>query len=162
MDKQEILDEISQTKLHLAYLEEKLKKCEYERWKPKDCEDYWFLSTTLLPVATVNKNGLDRDRCNSYNCFKTKEEAEQEAEKILVRRQLEDIAKRLNKGKEIDWNDDKQYKYALVFNHEDNTLCITSNLWVSAQNIYCLDENFRAVAIQEIGEDRLKKYLRGE
>lgn len=28
--------------------------------------------------------------------------------------------------------------------------------------VYCLDKNFLNIAIQEIGEERLKKYLRGE
>ena len=94
--------------------------------------------------------------------FQNPKEAKVEAEKILVRRQLEDIAKKLNKGVKIDWNNNKQSKFALVFNHEDNTLCTTSNSWLNAQNVYCLDENFRAVAIQEIGEERLKRYLKGE
>lgn len=42
MNKQEILDEISQTKLHLAYLEEKLEALNYKRWKPEEDENLLF------------------------------------------------------------------------------------------------------------------------
>ena len=56
-----------------------------------------------------------REYYRAYNCFKTQEEAEQEAEKILVRRQLEDIAKRLNKGEKFDWkrNQPKWYLFGI-------------------------------------------------
>lgn len=162
MNKQEILDEINKTKEHLANMEKMLEKYEYESWKPSDCETYWFLSTTLLPVATVNKKELDRERCNAYNCFKTEEEAKAEAEKILVRRMLENIARRLNKGRKIDWNDENQYKWYILYNKTFDVASYSVYGNKAQGTVYCLDENFRAVAIQEIGEERLKKYLRGE
>lgn len=163
MSRQDILNEINKTLEYLAGLKKRLKECEYERWKPSDCEEYWFLSTTLLPVVTVNKKGLDRDRCNTYNCFKTKEEAEAEAEKILVKCQLEDIARRLNKNWKINWNDKDQYKYFIyIIPEEDFLVCDYIGTIKNQGTIYCLDKNFRNVAIQEIGEERLKKYLRGE
>lgn len=37
----------------------------------------------------------------------------EEAENILVRRQLEDIARRLNKGTKIDWNNYNQAKHCI-------------------------------------------------
>ena len=163
MNRQEILDEINQTKLHLAYLEEKLRECEYGGWKPSAYEDYWFLSTTLLPVATINKSGLDRDRLDTYNCFKTKEEAEAEAEKILVRRQLEDIARLLNKGEELNWSEYFSPKYYLSYNMARKMIELHNEGQEKHQGtVYCLDESFKDVAIQEIGEERLKKYLGGE
>ena len=163
MSRQDILNEINKTLEYLAGLKKRLKECEYERWKPSACEEYWFLSTTLLPVVTVNKKGLDRDRCNTYNCFKTKEEAEAEAEKILVKCQLEDIARRLNKNWKINWNDKDQYKYFIyIIPEEDFLVCDYIGTIKNQGTIYCLDKNFRNVAIQEIGEERLKKYLRGE
>lgn len=164
MSRQDILNEINKTLEYLAGLKKRLKEYEYERWKPSDCEEYWFLSTTLLPVVTVNKKGLDRDRCNTYNCFKTKEEAEAEAEKISVRRKLEDIARRLNKGEKIDWNDKDQVKYSLILTSpkEKQKLLQDYNTSLKGEQTYCLDKNFLDVAIQEIGEERLKKYLRGE
>ena len=90
------------------------------------------------------------------------EETKAEAEKILVRRMLEDIARRLNKGKEIDWTSEAPRKYHLCIDKYDN---IYDNVCYSTKfegTVYCLDESFLGVAIQEIGEERLKKYLRGE
>lgn len=162
MNKQEILDEINKIKEYLANLEKMLKECESERWKPKEGEKYYYINTynEVKFVAWCNDaygNGIR----NVYNCFQTREQAEAEAEKILVRRQLEDIARRLNKGIKIDWNNTKQSKYCieLYFNN------IVTNFYYGHKTqgtVYCLDENFKDVAIQEIGEERLKNYLRGE
>lgn len=99
-----------------------------------------------------------------YNCFKTEGEALQEAENVLVRRQLEDIAKRLNKGEEIDWCNLAQNKYYLScdnYNRCGNICCVCSNNTVQGA-VYCLDKNFLDIAKREIGEDRLIKYIRGE
>ena len=98
-----------------------------------------------------------------YNIFKTEEEAKQEAEKILVRRQLEYIARRLNKGREIDWNNENQIKYCIRFNFPLDIISICARLHQKLQGtVYCLSDKFKDVAIQEIGEERLKKYLKGE
>lgn len=105
----------------------------------------------------------DFQRWLIYNCSQTKQEAEAEAEKILIRRQLEDIAKRLNKGRRIDWKNTLNSKYFIEYEEFDDIIC---DDYIYARKtsgeIYCLNKNFKDVAIQEIGEERLKKYLRGE
>nr|DAO32529.1 MAG TPA: hypothetical protein [Caudoviricetes sp.] len=164
MNKQEILDEINKTKEHLANMEKMLAECEYERWKPEHSKEYWIVDSwgMIYNQIWTNSNS-DQKRYDFYNCFQTREQAEVEAEKILVRRQLEDIARRLNKGQKIDWNDDKQFKYSICINSSDNEITWDSEvLYISQGVVYCLDMNFYNVAIQEIGEERLKKYLRGE
>lgn len=140
-----------------------LEEREYERWKPKDGEKYWFVNDVCNVYFTNNaKDEFDIDKINSYNCFKTKEQAEAEAEKILVRRMLEDIARRLNKGKKIDWNDEKQTKSFIFLDCATQLIKRDCNIRHKFQGVvYCLDTNFRKIAIQEIGEERLKKYLRG-
>ena len=165
MNKQEILDEINKTKEHLANMEKMLEECEQGRWKPKDGEKFFFIDAWNR-VCDKNYKEINiccREYYDIFNCFKTREEAEQEAEKILIRRQLEDIARRLNKGQEIDWNNAVQNKYFICSNHWQNTI-ILEHGWKNkcCGVIYCLDKNFLNVAIQEIGEERLKKYLRGE
>lgn len=164
MNKQDILEEINKTKEYLANLEEKLKECEYERWKPKTEEVYYWVDAGLKIYAVENFNfPSDINTIKAYNCFETREQAEQEAEKILVRRMLEDIAKRLNKGQKIDWHNIDQNKYFICSNHWQDTI-ILEHGWKNkfCGVIYCLDENFLDVAKCEIGEERLKKYLRGE
>lgn len=161
MDKQEILDEINKTKEHLAKMEKMLEECEYERWKPEENEAYYYVSSNLEVRPTINHNNLSDVRTiKAYNYFRTEEEAEAEAEKILIRRQLEDIAKRLNKGEKIEY-DNKQPKYCIELYFND----VLTNFYYCHKTqgtIYCLDENFKDIAIQEIGEERLKAYLRGE
>ena len=164
MNKEEILQEIEKTRKHLTNMEKILKECEYERWNPKPSQEYYCVDDGN-DVRRVNFNIMDtydRDRIKTYNCFRTKEEAELEAEKILVRRQLEDIARRLNNGNKINWESESPRKYHLCIDKCDY---IYSNVCYSTKyqgTVYCLDKSFRNIAIQEIGEERLIKYLRGE
>ena len=163
MNKEEILKEIKETKEHLANMEKMLKECKYERWNPKPSQEYYCVddSNVVRRVNFNTMNAYDRDRIKAYNCFQTREQAETEAEKILVRRQLEDIAKRLNKGEEIDWFDCTQPKNCIeLFCNNIITNFYFSNKVQGAT--YCLDKNFLNVAKREIGEKRLKAYLRGE
>lgn len=161
MNKEEILDEINKTKEHLANMEKMLEKGD-EMWKPEKGEMFYYLNSYNIAISeTWDASCSDAEHYNIYNCFKTREQAEQEAEKILIRRQLEDIARRLNKGIKIDWNNTEQSKYCieLYFNN------IVTNFYYGRKTqgtVYCLDKNFKDVAIQEIDEERLKAYLGGE
>lgn len=165
MNKEEILNEIEKTKEHLANMEKMLEECECARWTPIDSEMYFFVDSYGKIVADMfcSADSIDSQRYKNYNCFQTREQAETEAEKILVRRMLEDIARRLNKGKKIDWDNHKPYKYSICFNSDKNEI---DYLYCSSQKeqgvVYCLSNEFYKVAIQEVGEERLKKYLRGE
>lgn len=163
MNRQEILDEINKTKEHLTNMEKMLEKCEYERWKPEPNEEYYFVSENGKIVQARNCGWEPAtNRIDFYNCFKSEKQAEAEAEKILVRRMLEDIARRLNKGKEFDWSDEDQYKWYIIYNTTFGfeTYSVSENTVQGV--VYCLDKNFLNTAIKEIGEGRLMKYLRGK
>lgn len=165
MNKQEILDEINKTKEHLADLEKRLEECKYERWKPEEGDTYYLIDHSNEVYETEYRDKYDycKSMYSTYNCFKTKKEAEQEAEKILVRRMLEDIARRLNKGKKIDWKNSNQDKYYIVYCYEFDELAQFSPLPIGPHGaVYCLDGSFLDRATQEIGKERLKKYIRGE
>lgn len=164
MNKQEILEEINKTEEHLANMEKMLAECEYERWKPKNDDIFYYIDTFC---RVKKRNWADmptyRTHYNKGNCFKTYEEAEAEAEKILVRRMLEDIAESLNKGEKIDWEDTKQGKYYIYLDAKPDSFFYGKSVWNKYQGVvYCLDQSFLDVATQKIGEERLKKYLRGE
>lgn len=164
MNKQELQNEINKTKEHLANMEKMLAECEYERWKPKKDEPYWYIAIDCSVEQQINTNHwVDKCHFKTLNCFQTREQAEAEAEKILVRRMLEDIARRLNKCVEIDWKNEYQFKYGIYLRTTKDEIDWTRTINTKIQGvIYCLDLNFYNVAIQEIGEERLKKYLRGE
>lgn len=163
MNKEEILSEIEKTKEHLANMEKILEEYS-KRWKPNSCDAYYYIDAfgnVLSQIETGHSS--DSAFWKSYNCFKTREQAETEAEKILVRRRLEDIARRLNKGRKIDWNDKEQTKYSICLDAINNEIIWDNEVqYISQGIVYCLDMKFYNVAIQEIGEERLKKYLRGE
>ena len=83
--------------------------------------------------------------------------------KILVRRMLEDIAKRLNKGEKIDWNDETQLKFFIHFDVQFDKIMSYHRYSKKEQGtVYSLSDKFLYVAIKEIGEERLEKYLKGE
>lgn len=164
MDKKSLLEEIGKTRAHLANMEKMLELCEYERWKPERYKIYYYISQVghILSRSQINAD-VDKALWNSRNCFQTREQAEAEFEKIMVRRMLEDIARRLNKGVEIDWKDEYQFKYGIYLRTTKDEIGWTRTINIKIQGvIYCLDLNFYNVAIKEIGEERLKKYLRGE
>lgn len=173
MNKQEILDKVTRAQAKIDKAQEELDKAqellkEYEikntkeikRWKPEHSGEYWIVDSWGMVYNEIwtNSNG-DKKRYNFYNCFETREQAEQEAEKILVRRMLEDIARRLNRGKKIDWENYDQAKYFIYIDCED--IGYNFDITVKTQGtVYCLSSDFIKVAIQEIGEERLKRYLR--
>ena len=163
MNKEEILQEIEKTKEHLTNMENMLKECS-ERWKPEPNEEYYYVNQVSATSRAINDEfDIDAARYRAYNCFRTKKEAELEAEKILVRRQLEDIARRLNRGERIDWDNDAQRKYFIRFNYWQDIIELDGSFRQQFQGvIYCLDKKFLNVAIKEIGEGRLIKYLRGK
>ena len=162
MNKQEILNEINKTKEHLANIVKKLEGCN-ERWKPNSCDPYYYIDAFGNILSQIESGHYsDNAFWENYNCFQTREQAEQEAEKILIRRQLEDIARRLNKGEEFDWGDENQCKWYIVYNTTFGfeTYSVSENTVQGV--VYCLDKNFLNTAIKEIGEGRLIKYLRGK
>ena len=151
------------TEEYLCDLEKMLCECECERWKPNIHNLYYYVDSTGSTSDTYFiPSSNDIKRFNTYNCFRTKEQAKLEAEKILVRRMLEDIARRLNKGQGIDWGDKNQCKWFIIYDTTFGieTYSVSENIIQGV--VYCLDENFLNTAIKEIGEERLKKYLRGE
>ncbi len=165
MNKEEVLKEIHKTKEYLANMEKMLKECEHERWKPEKNEVYYFVNSYGVVEQDWNSTEFtpDMKRYNAYNSFKTKEQAKIEAEKILVRRMLENVARRLNKGKKIDYKDNTQCKFCLTYNIVKDRLEVDSSYnCIRVGAVHCLAINFCKEAIQEIGEERLKKYLRGE
>lgn len=163
MNKEQILEEINKTKEHLANMEKMLEECEYKKWKPEAGDEYYFVTSALKVWIDTNYNTCpDIERAGAYNCFRTAEEAKEEAEKILVRRMLEDIARRLNKGQKIDWDDYNQSKYSICL-HDNNNVATGISFTSKTQGaVYCLSADFLDVAIQKISKERLMKYLRGE
>ena len=139
----------------------------YERFVPKVKEEYYYIDEKGYFISRINDESfLDYCTIATYNCFRTNKEALKEKEKILVRRQLEGIANRLNKGKKIDF-ENSEIKYCVAYYvdclGETGGLFLSSNIDLQCGGVvYCLSQDFLRVAIEEIGEERLIEYIKGE
>lgn len=163
---QELEQNINSIKEELSKLEEKLKtlKSGAGRQMPENGDIYYFIGGVRASVFE-NKwtnDSYDQQRFNSYNCFKTVEEAQKEIDRRLIKAKLNEIANRLNDGQVIDWHSAIQRKYYLNLDYG-----VTLNLSYSLINkiegtTYCLSQDFLEIAIAEIGEECLVKYIKGE
>ena len=160
MNKEQILEEINKTERHLENMKKMLEEC--ERWKPETGAMYYCIDSDgeIIHACFDWRLSHCQNRYNIYNCFKTREEAEQEQERVLVHRELENIARRLNIGETIDWENNDQSKYFIYFDNQNIRYNVNFTMKVQGA-VYCLDKNFIHVAIKEIGKERLEKYLKG-
>lgn len=130
-----------------------------KRWRGVKDRFYWYIEGDCKVYGEYEKDDdYDNARYEMGNYFRAKEEAEKILEKIKIYMQLKDFALQLNKGREIDWEDDEQEKYYIYYDRETMKLDYNSS-W-SYQNIgqiCCLDKQFLNKAKCEIGEDNLKK-----
>ena len=111
-----------------------------------------------MSVVTETFTQYDTARFNMGNYFKTEKEAEKVAEKIKIYVELKRLAERLNNGREINWNDNNQSKYYIEYYPSSQTIVFDRSYSYQKQGvIYCLDREFKDIAIKEIGKDRLKK-----
>lgn len=145
-------------------LTEENKKDKYKR-KRFDYDKYYWFVDVFGEVCDTPECYASEDNFlfETGNYFETEEQAENYKEKLLIEQELKDVAMELNLGEEIDWDNDSQDKFCVSYNF--NTDSISYNFYSSVKiqgTIYCLDKEFKSVAIERIGEERLKKYLKGE
>ena len=141
---------------------ERLKCKSTERWRADYAGEYWYIADN--GDVTEDEDGdwvCDEHRFDIGNYFKTEEEAEKVLNKILIYNKLKDLALRLNKGEPVDWgnkNINKYYIYLTCHTGGENKLTWSYNQSCKEfGNIYCLDPNFLSVALDEIGEEDLRK-----
>lgn len=143
----------------LLSLIEKANKPKNKVWKPEKGEKYYYsYSYGYIEEATWDNVNVDKNRYAIGNCFKIKEEAKFAIEKLKVINELKRFALEHNE-EEIDWSNINQNKYYLYFYHDKNRTCISACTYSQyAQCIYYTSIEIARAAIQEIGEERIKKY----
>lgn len=138
---------------------ERLKSQSTERWRAEYEEEYYFIDSEgdILPSFDEDL-GKDDYRYQLGNYFETSEQAEKVLDKILIYSKLKDLALKLNEGKTIDWKDDTQEKFYIYFDNAANRLDYSfhSN-YQDFGTICCLDNEFLDKALEEIGEEDLRK-----
>ena len=129
-------------------------------WTPKEKEKYFYIEDCMGVSDDRNVQApIDYCRFNIGNFFKTKIEAEHILEKLKVIHELQKFAYENNEG-EIDWKNFNQCKYYLVYDTKDEDLYVDYTIYCKSEpfNIYFTSSKIAKRAIEEIGEDRIKKY----
>ena len=148
--KQQEIDELRE---RLDALEKGLKEESNERWKPNDGDSYYtFDVNTSVCNPIYDGDGFDNGRYESFNMFKTKEEAEKIAKYQLIFRKLHDFAKRNN-----GLNETKGSWAEIYFLDGKFFTCIVNTS--CAGRIKFTSEEVAREAIEYIGEDDLIWYL---
>ena len=135
-----------------------------DKYKRKRDDNYWFLNCIGESVMAYDYyEDEDNFNYNIGNYFETEEQAKNYKEKLLIEQELRDIARELNLGEEIDWDNTNQDKYYIEYSFYGDGILYSFHSYTKIQGtIYCLDINFKHVAIERIGKERLTKYLKGE
>lgn len=129
-------------------------------WTPKEKEKYFYIEDCMGVSDDRNVQApIDYCRFNIGNFFKTKIEAEHMIEKLKVIHELQKFAYENNEG-EIDWKNFNQRKYKIFYDAEDEDLYVDYSIQCESEpfNIYFTSFKIAKKAIEEIGEDRIKKY----
>lgn len=126
-------------------------------------KNIYFLDNYNKEYFFSNKENVDY----CIDCglvFETEQARDKAMFKSKIETELKNIAERLNAGRKIEWEDENQSKFIILYNYKSKILSLLDLYgvyrWKYQGGIYCLDKNFLEVAKQEIGEDNLIKYFK--
>lgn len=130
-----------------------------KRWRAEETAVYYFTTDTgKVGVGREYLMNVDNIRYDTHNYFKTKEEAEEYAEVLEIKRQLIKFADEHNG--EIDWKDASNPKYFIAYSFDTCRLfidwCYTKKL---GEQIWFSSKEVALKAIDTIGEENIIKYL---
>lgn len=168
MNKQEIENKIEELEKQIEELKKEVNSIEDKkikkgvRWQPIFGQHYFYLDDRgVIRCVEWQYDDDDLFRFNTGNCFQTEQEAVDFKKNILTKQQLKDLALELNNGVEIDWANETQKKYCLVYLHNKNKLDYTPNeVWQELGHIYSLDYKFLEIAKERIGEEKIIKFIK--
>lgn len=155
------LKDVTVTKEQLRYIKDLL-GIEQE-WRPKRDELYWgveYNSYEWIVVRYINDLGRQRiteKRLIVGNVFKTEYQAQEEAKKRNFLQQMEIDFKK--NSEDIDWGN-RNSKYAMVYDHEDNFVEVV--FWYTRQhgNLHTTNREWLEQYIRD-NEEYIKKYYFG-
>lgn len=135
---------------------------EEPKWKPKEKELYFYITSNGDIEFSYYKNKSINDKrrvCKFGNYFKTDEEAEHMVEKLKVIRELQELAFK-DSNKKIIWDDYNQDKYFISYDWLNLEIFIgtTERESSSPFQTYFISKKACEEAITKIGKERLEKY----
>ena len=127
-------------KEYLFWGEIKIEKIEnFDDWFEEICENVFFFIDVLSPYKPIQKQNIDESpdwfikRLKSLGSyFATEEEAEKHLEWLKARA----ILIQDTKGFEPDWNNKRQWKYSVAYDHVDQSFEFSPMFRRNAGNIY--------------------------
>ena len=124
-------------------------------WDLKYGDRYWYINSYGIGCTEIWENDVvDNGRRNIGNLFLTKEEAEFE----VMRRKVETTL--LKYGRREFKN--KDYNFYMVYDHDESLVEIINNTFCQHPNsIYFDNKELCQQAIEEVGENNIKKYIFG-
>ena len=126
-------------------------------WDLKNGDVYYYLDIYGdVIITSYDEHDLDKRKIKFGNAFLTKEEAKHEAE----RRKCEAILLKYGTRDMMSLGNINAHKYFIVYNNYRNGISISFNQCAQSQGtIYFETSELAQKAIEEVGEDRLKKYV---
>lgn len=145
----------------LMKLIEKANQTKREPWKPLKGEQFYYITAFgCVNSSTWNSSNVLQMLYKVRNYFKTKEEAEFEVEKLKIIVELKRFAETYN---DEDF-EKKKYeistiKHQIFYDCSSNKISVSDWRIVFNEGIMFSSKELAEQAINEIGEDRIKKYL---
>ena len=153
---EELENELERLKNEIEKLKEEGKQEKKStRWKPTEKNCHYCYIETCGDVSKCGKwdgEYTDFGRYRIGNLFKTKEEAEFEAERLKVIAEMKEFAF------EPDWNDVSQLKFCIYYNYRIEAIKIDYYYTDKYVDIYFESAEKAQECINAVGADRIKKY----
>lgn len=145
---------IEELQKNIKILEERLNKI--NKWPNEDDLYYYISGCGSINRAFFGNSEYHIAKVEIGNCFKTKQEAEFELEKMKVRAELKKF------GFKPNWEDSETSKYYIFYDNRSKQLCVERIQFMQDDIIYFDSLDTVEKAIEQVGEDRIKKYLFGK
>lgn len=126
-------------------------------WDLKDGDEYYYVNSFgYIEIITYDGHKDDVEFIENGSAFLTEKEAEFEIE----RRKCEAILLKYGTRDMMSLGDNEVDKIQIYYNHVRNTIETDCHTCLNDQGtIYFKTEELAQKAIEEVGEDRLKKYV---
>ena len=132
-------------------------------WKPEFGEKYYCISADDGVGCYKYDCPFDTFNYVIGNCFKTKEEVEFTFERLKVIAEMKRCITEYD-DIELDWSNSKQKKWYIRYCHRTNSIDIEYNLctqFINEKSLYASSSEVLKAMIEEIGQDRIKRYYFG-
>lgn len=155
--KQRIKKQIENEQKSIEEIDKMLEELYNQKWKPKNGECYFrVLGYGDVSYSHRNKkDDIDNNIISIGNYFKTREEANFEVERLKVLEELKEFSYEFS---DEEWKNKAITKYLLSYNCINNNIVISYLGSFKYNDIYFKTREDAKKAIENIGEDRLKKY----